>query len=146
MPNMEVKYSCGHTEDKRLSGSDEELYEQLKWYKENGLCPLCYRLKKQQEREEENKKENQKAAELNKKENWPELAGTEKQILWAEKIRRDFVDKKRPNAEFRDYLLRKITNAADWIENREDLKKYAMTYYDEFKKSKEELENGIDYD
>lgn len=47
----EVTYSCGHTGTVQLYGKTEERERKIKYYKEYGLCPECYKKQKQEENE-----------------------------------------------------------------------------------------------
>lgn len=84
MAKYTVTYACGHTGTVDLVGKmsrREWILSQM----EKEICPDCLA--------EQRRLENMKAAEENKKLNLPELSGSEKQILWAEQIRKDIREK-----------------------------------------------------
>ena len=83
MAKYDVRFSCGHVAMTCLYGKEVDRQRKIAWYKENGLCPECYR--KQQE--EEKKAEAEKAAAEAASFGLPELVGSPKQIAWADKIR-----------------------------------------------------------
>ena len=72
-----VTYSCGHTGEVQLFGSNKDRERKIKWYEEEALCPECY--KKQQE---------ERGKELAAEYNLPEITGvSDKQIAFAESLR-----------------------------------------------------------
>ena len=82
MAHYDVDYSCGHTQEIELFGKTSARYEKIEWM-ERGLCPDCYRAKKQEEREQEN----ERAAKLSKLLGFTQLEGSVKQVAWANSIR-----------------------------------------------------------
>ena len=82
MAHYNVEHVCGHDQEIELFGKTSQRYEKIEWMA-RGLCPDCYREKKQQEREQEN----ERAAKLSKSLGFSQLEGSEKQILWANSIR-----------------------------------------------------------
>ena len=82
MAHYDVDHSCGHTVEVELFGKTSQRYEKIE-YLERGLCPDCYRERKQEER----KQENERAAKLAKSLSFSQLEGSEKQIAWATTIR-----------------------------------------------------------
>ena len=82
MAHYDVGYACGHTQVIELFGKTSQRYEKIE-YLERGLCPDCYREKKQEEREQEN----ERAAKLAKNLGLSELEGSVKQVAWATTIR-----------------------------------------------------------
>lgn len=72
-----VTFSCGHTGEVQLFGSNKDRERKIKWYEESALCPNCY--KKQQE---------ERGKELAAEYNLPEITGvSDKQIAFAESLR-----------------------------------------------------------
>lgn len=72
-----VTYSCGHTGEVQLFGTNKDRERKIKWYEESALCPDCY--KKQQE---------ERGKELAAEYNLPEITGvSDKQIAFAETLR-----------------------------------------------------------
>ena len=72
-----VTFSCGHTGEVQLFGTNKDRERKIKWYEESALCPECY--KKQQE---------ERGKELAVKYNLPEITGvSDKQIAFAETLR-----------------------------------------------------------
>ena len=82
MAHYNVEHVCGHDQEVELFGKTSARYEKIEWMA-RGLCPDCYREKRQQEREQEN----ERAAKLSKSLGSSQLEGSEKQILWATTIR-----------------------------------------------------------
>lgn len=96
-------------------------------------CPDCREARLAKERAEANAKAAQEAA----SEGWPELTGTEKQVMWANTLRSNvvkyfdehYIQNEQLNAEgkvrvgrFISWLLSTYTRAAWWIDNRADYK------------------------
>lgn len=84
-------------------------------------CPDCYKARMLKEREEAN----EKAAAESRNAGIPELSGSEKQIAWANKIRKDFIDDRFPLDKLTDRgreclydFLNQHTDSKFWIENR----------------------------
>ncbi len=113
-----VTYSCGHEDLIELFGPYEDRQRKIQWLEESGLCPACYRAKKEAE-----------AAELFGE--LPPLTGSPKQVAWAEKLRRGAIIELQKEVEhansqeFREYLIavsRRIlserTEAKWWIDNK----------------------------
>ena len=72
-----VTFSCGHTGEVQLFGTNKDRERKIKWYEESALCPECY--KKQQE---------EIGKELAVKYNLPEITGvSDKQIAFAKSLR-----------------------------------------------------------
>lgn len=72
-----VTYSCGHTGEVQLFGSNKDRERKVKWYEKEALCPECY--KKQQE---------ERGKALAAEYNLPEITGvSDKQIAFAETLR-----------------------------------------------------------
>ena len=82
MAKCEVTYACGHTGTVELYGKSSLREWRLKSISQQ-ICPDCA--------EEERKLKNLQCQEENRKSGLPELLGTEKQVLWAESIRKDLV-------------------------------------------------------
>lgn len=82
MAKYDVTYSCGHNGVIELYGPGAERERKLKWLASEGICPECYKA--------------QLEAELGAFEEehcLPALKGTEKQVAWARKIRKEQVTK-----------------------------------------------------
>ena len=72
-----VTFSCGHTGEVQLFGSNKDRERKIKWYEESALCPECY--KRQQE---------ERCKALAAEYNLPEITGvSDKQIAFAESLR-----------------------------------------------------------
>jgi len=76
-----INYSCGHTADLQMYGPHKDRESKKEWLERSGVCPECYKAKKDEER----KQADVVAAEKNATR--PALKGSEKQIAWAEKLR-----------------------------------------------------------
>ena len=120
---VNITYSCGHEGTIEVFGKAEERERKIKYFEEYGLCPDCYK--------EEKKGEEKAFAE---KYELPELQGSEKQISWAESIRKEKIEefeKEKPairkgaGDDFADFLndfttnYYKNTSASWWIDHRE---------------------------
>jgi hypothetical protein len=82
MAKYNVTHSCGHEQTLQLFGKND----QRDWAierAERGLCPDCWKLQKDKEREEAGIQARAIAAQKG----WVSLKGSEKQCLWAETIR-----------------------------------------------------------
>jgi hypothetical protein len=85
MAKYTIEYSCGHTDVIQLYGKTSERESYLEWARENKLCPDCYQAARQQVREVAVAQAAQENAEFG----LPSLKGTDKQITWAETIRKE---------------------------------------------------------
>jgi hypothetical protein len=122
----DVDYSCGHSGRVNLIGPGKQREWKLECEAEK-LCFECYQAKLQAEREVANKA----AAEQAKEMELPELAGTEKQVAWANTLRQTMIQKvaempawydfKKEDINFAlDYVISQ-TNASWFIDNRFDI-------------------------
>ena len=75
-----VKMGCGHEEQVELFGSSAEREKKIRYYQNYGMCEECYK-----QHQEDNLAGFINAADL------PELTGSEKQIKWADDIRKKAV-------------------------------------------------------
>lgn len=153
-------YICGHEGRVNIIGPVKD----REWKKErefSKMCPDCYKVHLQKQREEEARR----AMELAKEMELPSLQGTEKQIAWAEKIRQDLIaqfdeltdrDIKRFSRTYEDYekirsltideimavkhyILENRTAATYFINNRyDDVYGYIAREYKEALKTDEE--------
>lgn len=87
MAKYDVTYSCGHTVTIQLYGKIKDREWKLK-NEETKLCPDCW----EKYLEEQRAKENAEAAAANKEAGLPELEGTERQVSWAESIRKKVIE------------------------------------------------------
>jgi hypothetical protein len=87
MAKYSVTYTCGHSGVIQLYGKCKDREWKLA-REEEKLCPDCYLVKL----EEDRKKQNAEAAQANQSAGFPQLEGTEKQIAWAETIRKNIID------------------------------------------------------
>lgn len=97
----DVTYACGHSGSIQLYGKIKDR-EWKRANEETKLCPECW--KKRQE--EERAKKNAEAAEVNKAAGLPQLEGAEKQIAWAETIRKSMIE------HIEEYYISQITDEA----------------------------------
>lgn len=125
MAKYTVEFSCGHTDTIDLVGPYEERYKKIEFFEREGLCPDCYKKK--------NKKNREKTiAAYKEKYNLCNMEGTEKQIAWAEDIRKEFfthfddIDLEKIKNENKALIKATITYFANitsskfWIDNRDD--------------------------
>lgn len=96
-----VTYACGHEGTVDIYGRSRDREWKLA-HEEEKLCPDCWK----KQRDEERAKQNAEAAEANKEAGLPELEGTEKQIAWAESIRKSMID------HIIEYYVSQITDEA----------------------------------
>lgn len=92
------------------------------------ICPACYAKQKKEEEEIKREKEYKEAVEYAAEQDLPALTGTEKQIRWAEVIRYNLV-KKITHEGFKEIVCENMIQSKDWIENRDNLKAYTITLY-----------------
>ena len=72
-----VTYSCGHTGEVQLFGSNKARERTTKWYEASALCPECYK-----------KQHAERCQALAAEYNLPEITGvSDKQIAFAESLR-----------------------------------------------------------
>lgn len=81
MAKYTINYACGHSQDVQLYGPGKERERKIEWL-ERGDCPECWKAKQAADRIAQNAE----AAAQNA--GAVSLVGTEKQIAWAESIRR----------------------------------------------------------
>ena len=99
------------------------------------VCGEC-KLKK---REEERRKASEKALEYE----FPELKGTEKQTIWANKIRIEFYDFCAENKIVADNIINAETDARFWIDNRTRIKTVDFVKNYEIKREEKEVEKRM---
>lgn len=75
-----INYSCGHVGQVQMYGKHSERGRKVVWMEKNVLCDECAA----KARDEGNRK----AAATNAEAGLPSLTGTEKQVAWAESLRR----------------------------------------------------------
>ena len=139
MAKYEGTYSCGHEGEVNVIGPKKNRQWKVASYF-NGLCPECYKKERQMEREKAEKAAAEKSVEME----LPTLAGTEKQVAWANTIRIDSIesfmkkiennkniflycnsnDERIPNVtkeeliDLIDYIAKEYTSAKFWIDSR----------------------------
>lgn len=118
MAKYTVTYKCGHTAEVQLYGKESERQSKIQWYSTID-CPEC---------------EAKKHAEMAEKSGLPQLTGSEKQVVWATKIRNNALEtlnghieayvapqNKHIITDARDKWIAKETASSYWIDNRDDL-------------------------
>lgn len=115
MAKYDIKMSCGHTVTIELYGKMDAREKRIHYLEQYGICPACW---------EAMRDEWETAREL------PPLEGTEKQIVWARRVRQERIKEleKLPEpatsaeadlrAAFLAWLNAK-TKAAEWIDSRD---------------------------
>lgn len=141
MAQRTITHRCGHDETHQLYGKYSARDEKAEWL-ETTLCPACYA----EQLKEERAVENADAAKHNAAYDFAPLEGSEKQIAWAESIRKGYVavidqfaytgkDQMREDqqAALVDYIahLKAKTSASWWIDHRDeswnaDVKKWML--------------------
>jgi len=104
MAKYNVEYVCGHEAVVQLYGKNSEREKKLNWMAKN-LCPDCWK----KENERIKMEHNVACAEINAQAGLPALEGSEKQIAWAESIRKDAI-------------ARLFDNYDEWIADIERIK------------------------
>ncbi len=82
MSQYHIKFSCNHTEVRNIVGREKDRQGKADWMA-RGVCSDCYKAEKATERQKEQLAQMATAAQFV----LADLAGSEKQIAWAEKIR-----------------------------------------------------------
>ena len=139
-------FSCGHEGRVNVIGKIKD----RQWKIDrafNDMCPECY----QKWLQEEYERKNQEALEEAKEMDLPELIGTEKQVAWANTLRKNFIDtvekrienlkeKSKPKkakrySETLDYILLTKKEAKFYIDYRDrDVEFILDSYKEEYKK------------
>ena len=130
MAKYDVNYNCGHSGRIELFGKNSERQRKIEWLS-GQECPNCAA----QTRAEKIERQNIAAAGANLVAGLPPLTGSEKQIAWAETIRKfriDHIDQlltlSKPKAETIPQAKLAVeilegwrgeTRAAWWIDNRD---------------------------
>lgn len=145
-------FKCGHEGtveiSSRIKSSEREKYAEYKFAAM--VCPDCYKKQMEAERAQKQAAENEELSEII----FPDLEGSEKQIAWAEDIRRAFALKalgyikhcietgKYDVAEEREkvlnHIIRTKTSAKHYIDNRERI--YKTDYLNEIREEIKEAE------
>lgn len=128
--SYEITYACGHTGEVEFYGKERD----CEWRAEQEakkICPDCV--------EEEKKKETAQAKAWAKEKGLPDLEGTEKQIAWAEVIRkRLFEDLEECKKKDQEEIEKLKTNPSEklrkeWIENEIECLNIRLQAADEIK-------------
>lgn len=85
MAKYNVDYSCGHSATLQLYGPEKDRTRKIDWLERSGLCKECFDAKREADFAARNAEAAAENAPL------PALTGSEKQIAWAESIRRDAI-------------------------------------------------------
>ncbi|MBN2329425.1 MAG: hypothetical protein JXR73_19955 [Candidatus Omnitrophica bacterium] len=117
MGKYNVTYKCGHECEIELFGKTDDRRAKIEWMQDNQVGPTCYRAQ-----------QTERIAAADAAENLPELTGSEKQIAWALKIRREKIDDfKKQTAKVTDPKIKEIiewlsghAEAKFWIDHRFD--------------------------
>lgn len=137
MPWYDGTFACGHKGRVYIVGDKHYREWRLK-RAFDGLCEEC-----------SNKKMAQYNKEDSEKYGFPELTGTEKQILWANKVRLEFFRGCIEQEIVPDEVIQNETNAKFWMDNRYELRMNKRAFLENYfheKEEKEELERLIDED
>jgi hypothetical protein len=87
MANIMITHTCGHQESHQLYGSSSERSRKETWL-ETTLCYACYRADIEARRQAESAQ----SATANREIEMPPLAGTDRQIAWAETLRANCIE------------------------------------------------------
>lgn len=118
MAKWDVKMSCGHVEEVNMIGKIADRERREEYLGKHGLCKACANAQQA--------KNNQQAADDNKEKGLVVLVGSEKQIAWAESLRRETMTKLQQglagNWDAMESMAIDIVNEQDsakwWIDNR----------------------------
>jgi hypothetical protein len=139
----DIKYSCGHQGREQIYGKSSSR-EWLIDKKSGELCPECYKAELERKHVEESKQ----AALVNQEEyGLPPLEGTERQVQWAEVVRRKIVDElqkvvsgigdqneNKPYAVEASQQIMSQSSAHWWIENRDrDIRSLVVEFGEQIK-------------
>lgn len=83
MAKYQVTFTCGHTGTVQLFGKTSDRERWIEWAEQNKLCYKCYEKQKEESHQQAAKVATEEAVENG----LPSLAGSDKQIPWAETIR-----------------------------------------------------------
>lgn len=86
MAKHNVTYSCGHQGVENLFGPHRDRERRISYLESSGLCAACYARKKESERAAASIAAERAASSAG----LPALEGTERQVAWAETLRREF--------------------------------------------------------
>ena len=146
----DINYACRHSGREQIYGK----YSYREWLiakKSEEICPECW----EEVLEKKHKEEAEKARKLAQEYGLPSLEGTEKQVHWAETIRRQKIDEiqtaidgieeiddnhKKAKLELTELFQRVMakSSAAWWIDNRSGGAKYFLQKAEREKKAEEE--------
>ena len=90
MGKYTVNFSCGHKAKIDLCGKLKDRYAEIEYFESYGLCPQCYKEVMEEKCDKERAEKRAKAIDNAKKNNLPELTGSQKQIDWALTIRDEY--------------------------------------------------------
>ena len=97
-----ISYQCGHREKKEVPGNDDDCS-----YKTRKLCKSCWM--------KELKLKSAEAAQEAGRLKLPQLNGSEKQIEWAQRVRREILDKLTNIMTNRKSTIEQMTESSDFI-------------------------------
>ena len=118
MAKYSVTYSCGHTGTVELYGPGKERDRKLAWYRDVAVCPDCYKAQK---------------ADESRSLGLVDLTGSDKQIAWANDIRKAYMERMTQTMERLKVIdaakaqdawttllaiVNKATEAKWWIDNQ----------------------------
>lgn len=109
MRHTTITHLCGHAQSHLLEGLANQMERKATWLAKR-ICPDCFRAEK---RAEADKGTAAATAGLD----LPALAGSDRQIAWAEKLRVERIAAARTNGDDIAPLLA-ITDAKQWIDGR----------------------------
>lgn len=113
MAKYEITHSCGHSETVNICGTNVHgERESRAEYLASMPCREC-----------RNRAETERARVIADDAGMPRLAGTEKQVAWAERIRLDMVKRMRAHGYDAESWARGISSASEWIDMRDDVPK-----------------------
>lgn len=139
MAKYDIKCSsCGKEYTVNLTGPGWQRKSYITYLESYGECPEC----KQKRREEEASEQ----AASDKEKGFPELRGSEKQVMWALSLRKEFInecERQELKEEYRyiyDYILQNVVQAKVWIDSRDDLLELFVKYKEDADNAKQQTQ------
>lgn len=153
MAKYEIKFSCGHTETIQLYGKMKDRQRKIEYFEREGLCSECYKKALAQEKESKEKVIDSYIESVIGQ--LPKLVGSEKQVAWANKLRKEMIAdalqvKEETKSQLKSeklyddviaYNFSTISDAKFYIDNRNDSFRYSVLkiFVENFKKIQEEV-------
>lgn len=116
-----VDFKCGHTVEVNIYG--EDVQKQIQYMEHNEICPMCKKAEKEAQYIEDARKAHEWAMKLG----LPELTGTEKQIRWAENLRKENMQRLVYEYKFRKQIAQTEEELKKLMENMKEVTEWMKT-------------------